>query len=642
VAWTGTARWAAGAATAVLVAGGLALGPHLANLHNGLIAVSFTVVGLSVVGRRPGHPEGRLFVATGVAHAVMFAGRQYGLHAGPLPAASWIGWLGVWPLPLVLVLSFLTLMAFPTGRLPSPGWRPVVTVLAVIGTVLTVVSALWPVEYPRTALVAPHPLHVPGGHVVEALYPAVRSAAYLLFQLIAAVCVVVRLRRARGDEIRQLRWFVYAVTLSAAVMVLGLVMLRSPLPGTLTVPLVAAAAGAAILKYRLYDIDPVINKSLVVGAMAAVVTLGYAAVVVGAGRLVDGYGTLLSLLATALVAIAFEPLRRRVQRLADRLVYGHRATPYEALARLSAHLVAPAGLPLDSVCAAVADAVGAREVVLWAGPPEALRAVSAWPATVRPTRPPDLDDAATVPIRHDGRFRGAVTVTKAPGDALSRTERRLVDDLAAQAGLVLELRATAQRLVAAGDAARRRLERDLHDGAQQRLVTVALELGSVVRLARDAGSAEVAARAEQVRTGLLAATAELREMARGLHPAVLTQDGLEAAVGFLSDRSPVPVRFAVDVARRLPAEVEATAYFVISEGLTNAAKHAAAGHVAVRTELTAEGLFVEVTDDGRGGAAIRPGSGLEGLADRLATLDARLRIDSGPAGTSLRTVIPCG
>ncbi len=212
----------------------------------------------------------------------------------------------------------------------------------------------------------------------------------------------------------------------------------------------------------------------------------------------------------------------------------------------------------------------------------------------------------------------------------------------AQAGLVLELRATAQRLVAAGDAARRRLERDLHDGAQQRLVTVAMELGGVVRLATTAGAAEVAAQADNVRRQLLEATAELREMARGLHPAVLTQDGLEAAIGFLADRSSLPVRLTVSVARRLSAQIESTAYFVVSEGLTNAAKHSGADAVTVRVALAGTGLVTEVSDDGCGGAAVRAGSGLEGLADRLATLDARLTVDSGPAGTRLKTVIPCG
>jgi signal transduction histidine kinase len=763
-----------GAVTAVLVAGGLALGPHVGNLHNGLIAVSFTAVGLYVVRRRPGHREGWLFVAVGVAHAVMFAGRQYGLHAGPLPGASWIGWLGIWPLPLVLVLVGVAVMCFPSGRLPSRAWVPVVGVLITVGIVLASVSALWPVEYARTGLLAGHPFDLPGRTAAEGFYGVARPVGYLLFQLTWVACVVVRVWRARGDEARQLRWFLYAATVSAVVMVLGLAVWGSPVPGTLTVPLLAVAAGAAILRYRLYDIDPVINKSLVLGAMAALVTVGYAVVVIGVGRLVDGYGTLLSLLAIGLVAVAFEPLRRRAQRLADRLVYGRRATPYEALARLSAHFTAPAGGLLDNICATVADAVGAREVTLWTGPAGDLRAVSVWPARqplpsgprtladlatangkpgasedqaagslgqgvrpeptagspgqeVRPDpmangksrlnawpdaaasgkqgsgarsdaaangkqgsgtrpdaaasgkqgpaarpdaaangkqgpgalpdppasgkrRPSERPDAAerngdptsaavtVLPVRHDGRFRGAITVA---GGALSGAEQRLAGDLAAQAGLVLELRATAQRLVAAGDAARRRLERDLHDGAQQRLVTVAMELGAVVRLATTAGAVEVAARADDVRRQLLEATAELREMARGLHPAVLTQDGLEAAIGFLADRSPLPVRLTVSVGRRLPAEVESTAYFVVSEGLTNAARHSGADAVAVRLVLDGAGLEAEVSDDGCGGAAVRAGSGLEGLADRLATLDARLTVESGPAGTRVGTVIPC-
>jgi signal transduction histidine kinase len=635
-------RWAAGTVTAALVAGGFVLGPHVANLHNGLIAVSFTTVGLYVVAKRPGNREGRLFVAVGVAHAVMFAGREYGLHPGPLAGAGWIGWLGVWPLPLVLVLVGVAVMCFPTGRLPSRGWVPVVGVLLALGSILSTVSALWPVEYARTGLVATHPLTLPGRAAAEAFYEVARPVSYLLFQLTWVVCVAVRVRRAHGDEARQMRWFLYAAAVSAAVMVAGLVVWRSPVPGTLAGPLLAFAAGAAILRYRLYDIDPVLNRSLVFGTMAALVTAGYAVVVTGAGRLVGGSGTWLSLLATAIVAVTFEPVRARVQRLADRLVYGRRTTPYEALARLSAHLTAPAGGLLDGICGTVADAVAAREVILWAGTAEELRAVAIWPATTpRPAGTRTLDDLAAVPVRHDGRFRGAITVRKPPGESLSAAESRLVDDLAAQAGLVLELRATAQRLIVAGDEARRRLERDLHDGAQQRLVTVAMELGAVVRLATTTGPAAVAERADEVRRQLLEAIAELREMARGLHPAVLTQDGLGPAIGFLADRSPLPVRLSMSVTRRLPAEVESTAYFVISEGLTNAAKHSGSAAVAVRVQLDGTGLSLEVADEGCGGAEFRPGSGLEGLADRLAILDARLSVDSGPAGTRLRTVIPC-
>lgn len=627
-----------GGATGVLVAGAAVLGWHAGNLHNGLIAVSFTAVGLYVLGRRPGHREGRLFVAVGVAHAVMFAGRQYGLHAGPLPAASWAGWLGVWPLPLVLVLVGVTVMSFPDGRLPSRGWLPVAGVLAVAGLALSAVSALWPVEWARTGLVAAHPLHLPGAAAADAFYRVARPVCYLLFQLTWVACVVARVRRAEGDEARRLRWFLWAVTVSAAVMVLGLVIWRSPVPGTLTAPLLAVAAGAAILRYRLYDIDPVINKSLVFGAMVVLVTAGYALVVTGVGRIFGGSGTWASLLATGLVAVAFEPVRGRVRRLADRLVYGRRATPYEALAQLSAHLAAPAAGLLDGICGTVADAVGARTVTLRTGPPGELRTVARWPANGLDAPP----TSTVVPVMHDGRLLGAITVDLPPGETLSAAQRRLVGDLAAQTGLVLEVRATAQRLVAAGDAARRRLERDLHDGAQQRLVTVAMELGGVVRLATTTGAGEVAEQAERVRRQLLEATAELREMARGLHPAVLTQDGLDAALGFLADRSALPVRLTTTLPRRLPAEVESTVYFVVSEGLTNAAKHSGATAVTVTVVLAGPGLTVEVSDDGCGGALVRPGNGLEGLSDRLATLDARLSIDTGLTGTTLRTVIPCG
>lgn len=633
---------AAAAATAVLVAGGLALGPHVGNLHNGLIALSFTAVGLYVVARRPGHREGWLFVATGVAHAVMFAGRQYGLRPGPLPGAAWAGWLGVWPLPLVIVLVGVTVMGFPDGRLPSPRWRTAVAGLVAVGLALSAVSALWPVEYARTSLVAPHPFHLPGAEAADAFYRVARPVGYLAIQLTWAACVVLRLRRARGDEARQLRWFVFAVTLSAIVMVVGLLAWRSPLPGVLAMPLVAVAAGGAILKYHLYDIDPVINKAMVFGAMAAVVTLGYATIVTGIGSLVNGSGTAASLAATALVAVAFEPIRHRAQQLADRVVYGHRATPYETLARLSAQLTAPTGGLLDGICITAADGVGAREVVLWTGAADELRAVSAWPGPPPSAEPRRLDGLDAVPVVHDGRFLGALAVRKWPGDRLTGTERRLVGDLAAQAGLILELRARAQRIVVGADLARRRLERDLHDGAQQRLVTVALELGALVRQATTGGDEALAARAEGVRAQLLRATAELRETARGLHPAVLTQDGLEAAIGYLADRSAVPVRLAVAVDRRLAPEVESTAYFVVSEGLTNAAKHAAATVVEVRARIVGAGLELEVADDGHGGASVQAGGGLEGLRDRLATLDGRLAVDSGTAGTRLRAVIPCG
>lgn len=670
---------------ALLVVAGFSLGFHLPNLHNGLIAAAFTAVGLFVLRLRPGHREGWLFIATGVAHAVMFFGRQYGLFAvnqdrARLPGASWVMWFGVWPLAPVLVLIGVTMMSFPEGRLPSPAWRPVVAVMVLTGALLALVSALWPVEYTYNSAAAPHPLNLGGYDAAQRLWDVVAHTAYLLFQLVWVVCVVVRLRRAEGDEARQLKWFAYAVAMGAVAMALGFAVFGSPTLGVLAVPVVPIAAGVAIVKFRLYDIDVVISKTLVVSAMVGIIAAAYGVLVVGVGRLVgagESPDPVLSLVATAAVAVAFEPVRRRVQRGADRLVYGRRPTPYEALARLSTQL-SVGGQSADlltGLASTLAEGVGAADVTLWVGSGEDLVAVASWPPGVgTDTRlvPAPMDLASlglggrthVRSIVHQGTLRGAVTLTKAPGEALAASEDRLLRDLVAQAGLVIdnvglgvelqerlhqislqaaELRAAAKRIVAAQDAARRRIERDLHDGAQQRLVTLALSLQDVSSRASSAGDTDLAARVDESRHQLSLALAELRDMARGIHPAILTQEGFEAAVGFLAERSPIAVQVDVRLDVRLPEEVEATAYFIVSEALTNAAKHSDASNIVVEVTCRDGRLSVEVTDNGRGGADGHSGSGLQGLTDRLATLSGGLAVRSPVGhGTHLKATIPCG
>lgn len=679
------APWALGLICAALVIGGFSLGVRMPNLHNGLIAATFTAVGLFVVGRRPGNREGWLFIATGLAHAVMFFGRQYGFFAAStaegadaLPATAWVTWLGVWPLPLVLVLAGVTFMCFPDGRLPSPGWRPVVAVMAAAGALLALCSALWPVEYAENSLSVPHPLNVGGYETAQRLWNVIAPVTYLLIQLAWVACVVVRMRRAGGDEGRQLRWFAYAVAIGAAAMATGLILFGSAAAGVLAVPVVAVAAGVAIVKYRLYDIDLVINKTLVVGGMAAIITAGYIAVVIGFGRLMGlqpGPNPELAIVATAIVAIAFEPARRRVQRIADHLVYGDRLSPYDALARLSTQLSRTdrhADL-FSELASTVADGVGAAEVTLWVGADEALIAVASWPPrdegsqlSAAPTNLASLRDGERThvrPIVHQGLLRGAVTLNKPPGEAMTSSDDRLLRDLVAQAGLVIdnaglglelqhrlheislqaaELQAAGQRIVAAQYEARRRIERDLHDGAQQRLVTLALTLQSLSQRVASAGDETVVANVEEARVQLSHALAELREMARGIHPAILTQGGLEAALGFLAERAVLPVQLDVCLKRRLAQDVEATAYFVVSEALTNAAKHSGATSIAVVGRLRDGRLRIEVSDNGQGGADGHRGSGLQGLRDRLATLNGRLTVHSPvDGGTRLTAEIPC-
>ena len=215
---------------------------------------------------------------------------------------------------------------------------------------------------------------------------------------------------------------------------------------------------------------------------------------------------------------------------------------------------------------------------------------------------------------------------------------RLDADLRAR---VVELRASRARLVEAGDTERRRLERNLHDGAQARLVGVALLLGHARRRV-DADPEETAALLDRAMIELRAGLAELRELARGIHPAVLTERGLEPALHALASRAPVPVMVETDGEQRLPAPVEAAAYFVISEALANVAKYAQATEATVAVRRRNGCLTVDISDDGIGGADAAEGSGLRGLGDRVAALDGTLSLDSPPGhGTRLHVEIPC-
>jgi signal transduction histidine kinase len=200
------------------------------------------------------------------------------------------------------------------------------------------------------------------------------------------------------------------------------------------------------------------------------------------------------------------------------------------------------------------------------------------------------------------------------------------------------VRASRGRIVAAADAERRRIERNLHDGAQQRLVTLSVALGLEASRV-DTTAAEVLSRAQEE---VEQAIGELRELARGIHPTLLREQGLTAAVEALARRAPLPVTVLGEIGGRLPDPVELAAYFVVSEALTNIAKHAAATQASVLLEREPGLLHVTVTDDGLGGARITPESGLAGLRDRLEALDATLLVESEAGrGTTVSTLFPC-
>lgn len=264
------------------------------------------------------------------------------------------------------------------------------------------------------------------------------------------------------------------------------------------------------------------------------------------------------------------------------------------------------------------------------------------------------DDAARVVtfIQRAGRPVGALV-----HDRALRDDQAHVDAVCAAAGLALEnarlhaevlarleeVRASRARIVEAGDAARKRVERNLHDGAQQRLVGVSIALGLARSKLAQGGDREVERLVGQAGEEAAKAISELRNLARGLHPSILSEVGLVGAVESLAERCPVPVVLSARAEGTLPAPVEAAAYYVVAESLTNTAKYAQASSVHVRIERHGEQLAVEVADDGRGGAAVTPGSGLEGLADRVSALGGRLELQSRPGvGTVVRAELPCG
>jgi signal transduction histidine kinase len=249
----------------------------------------------------------------------------------------------------------------------------------------------------------------------------------------------------------------------------------------------------------------------------------------------------------------------------------------------------------------------------------------------------ERDDEVLAALAHDPAIEPGLVQAAGVAAGMAIANERLRAEVRAQ---LEEVRASRRRIVEAGDAARRRVERDLHDGAQQRLVGLSLGLRMLEDRSRDVPG--IGEDVEALQAELRAALRELRELARGLHPQILTEEGLGAAVESLADRSPVPVRLTIDAEERLPAPVEATAYFVVAEALTNVSKYADASSAAVTIARSNGSLLVDVTDDGAGGATIGRGSGLLGLEDRVAALGGTIAIDSPIGeGTRLHAEIPC-
>ena len=659
--------WGCALAAVALIAGGLVLDGIAAAQHvpgTGSVwlypslfaAISApAVVGALISAQRPRNPIGWILLVGALSLAAVLAATPYAwvaleAHPGALPGGSWAALVSslwpaffAWPLAVAFV--------FPDGRLPSPRWRPYAIFAAGSMALLVLLLALSErLEEPFSDVPNPIPLRLP-----EAL-GFLRMLAWLAMfagLFLGAAAVRSRYKRSKGIERLQMLWLAYAALLIplgvVCFLVWGFVFGE---PGDAVVGFllgmeaaVAIAVGVAVTRYRLYEVDRLINRTLVYAVVTASLGLVYAVVSLLAGVALGRGSTWATALAVLVVAGAFGPLRRRAQAAVD---WRFDRPRYEGLRRVRAFVddVREGRREPEEVEAVLAAALRDPSAELLFR----LPASEAYANGVTGVIADPLDDGrAMTRVEHRGQ---EIALLRHKPALLDRPD--LLRSLLVEASLAIEIarlrvevrlqlaevEESRARVVRAGYEERRRLERDLHDGAQQRLVTLGIVLRrlqrSLPREARILGPALDSAVDEIGR-----AIDDLRTIAAGVRPPRL-DEGLAPALADLARAAPVQVDIDATY-ERLPAEVEAAAYFVVCEAVTNAVKHASPSHVRVEALVVRGVLRLVVVDDGIGGATVASGTGLSGLTDRVEAQGGTLLIHSSPgAGTRLEAEIPCG
>jgi len=646
--------------------------------------VAFAVVG-ALIASRTGNPVGWVFLGIASSFAVSVPAQNWVDAAieqqRPLAFVGLANWLAQWPFFLCIGLLPAVFFLFPTGTLPSRRWRTPWRVY-VVSLVVTVVGfALLPYRWDGIeGIVVTNPLGVerlePGLGVVL----AVAGVLLLVSGFVALGSLIVRARSAGSEERQQIRWLgavgeiggvLLVLTIAAGVtsgnreagfaaVAANILMVLLVITVVVGIPL---ATAVAIFRYRLYDLDLVFKKAVIFGITVALIMLaGFAVLLVITGPLTDlARDSPIALGLTGLVIGAIVvALWRLANLIADRLVYGRRATPYEALAEFSERLSDAYATDdvLPRMAAVLGESVRAAEARVWLRVDETFRPAAAWPRDAPPTATvlasgddlPELPDAdVAVEVRHHGVLLGALSVSSRADDPVGTERRRLMRDLAAQAGLVLrnvrlieELRASRQRLVAAQDEERRRLERNIHDGAQQQLVALGVKLRLADSL-MDRDPVKAHEMMSQLQEETRSAIDDLRDLARGIYPPLLADRGLEAALEAQARKSPTPVAVTSDGVGRYGQDVEAAVYFSCLEALQNVAKYASASSATIRLAQRNGSLEFAVSDDGTGfdPKVVARGSGLQGMADRLDAIGGELTVESRPgSGTTVRGSVP--
>ncbi|HXP56708.1 MAG TPA: histidine kinase [Streptosporangiaceae bacterium] len=591
------------------------------------------------------HPIGWLFFVIGLTRGVAAAAQVWSVdalvnHPGR-PGGGLASWLQLWTPSAGLALAPAVIILFPDGRLPGRRWRVVPALVAVSLALLAVVVPAGAWRYRGPALLPDAP--VPAGRLAHVL-DALNDTGLLLAGVSAAIALagaLVRFRRAHGDVRQQIKWFGYgagcAFALNIAAHLTGVGWL---------VPVGVAATftglGLGIFRFRLYDVDQVIRRTLLYGLVTVVLSAAFAALDVTAAVVTGQDSAATAALSAFLVALLLRPVRTRAQDVVDRF-YDRGAYDGARLMRRLGQRVGRDSVGPDQVRDALRRVLRDPGLdVLYAVPaPPGQRGelVTGDGAPAGPGGP--ADGRTSTPVRRGGDdiaylVHGPVDPgllsAVVPAAATALEHARLQAELSVQ---LAALRASRGRIVAAGDAERRRIERDLHDGAQQRLVGLAVHIQSARRQRGHAG--DTGRLLDFTVDQLQASLDDIRALVHGILPPVLVSGGLPAALAELRD---VAVR--CDLNRRPDPGIEATAWFVVCEGVANARKHAAGAEVSVRVTRQAAVIRVEVRDGGPGGARAG-GAGLRNLADRVEAHGGTLRLDSPPGGGTVLTAdLPCG
>jgi signal transduction histidine kinase len=643
----------------------------LGNVADQVANIGVPVIGMVLAARRPRNPIGWMFLVAGATLGVTTFAGAYAAHAlradpGSLPGGNLAAWLSnwLWPIP-ICTLPFLFLL-FPDGRLRSRRWRPVAWAAAAVLVSLllgALTLATWAWSRPFTV----GPSGVTGS--VVPLANAVFLGAFLAFPVVlisSFASLFLRFKGSVGDERLQLKWFATAAAFVAVCFALQ----STPIGGAFVLSLASTvsllflywAVAVAVLKYRLYEIDVVIGRTVVFALLAGFITVVYVGVVVGVGTLVGtSRSPFLSAVAAALVAVAFQPVRQRARRIANRVVYGKRATPYEVLSGFTERAAETYSTDdvLPRLVRLLGEGIDASGVRVWLCVGTELRSAAEWPsddeappasiAIVDGELPAFGEGKPAFPVRHGGELLGAISVVTKPGEPLGRDRERLVADVAAQTGLVLrnvrlieELRESRRRIVAAQDERAKALERNIHDGAQQQLVALSVKQRLAESLI-DVDPAKAKAMLAEIQTGTQDAIDDLRDLARGIYPPLLAERGLGAALAAQARKAALPVDVDDGDIGRYAQQTESAVYFCCLEALQNAAKYAEATRATIRLTSEDRTLRFEVQDDGVGfdTGSVRHGTGLQGMADRLDALGGSLVVRSALGeGTTLIGVLP--